>query len=343
MVQRILGVLVLQLLLVTTGCSSDSGDNSPELGKGEVKADYIVNLSRVDDFVIDGNNNVFLTGITNNESIFYPFRKIDVDGKMTTLRSLDYSNLSPARFAISKNNEILLVARGSNNDSDKIFRFENNFLDLNPFYTMKPISSPFAAKIKLSSICSNNDNTYFVFDMSNRQIKRVVNELNTDVFVAGSEKNEIKDGTGLNAGFSNVTKIISNNNILYLIDDFYESETSFSSNIRKLEYINNEWKVTTLVSTKNLYNNFIDIAFDSKNDLYVLTKGVGISKLNLQDNTLTVFKDELLKIWKDNSHYSFETKSIELIRIKGDDLYIQNSSNLFKISDFQSKFSALTK
>lgn len=346
MKKRILLVAALQLFLVLNSCSSDSGnDSAPEEIKGEIKADYISDVSFADDFILDANDNVFISGQTPNANVSYPFRKIDTDGKVTTLKPLDFVNFNSSKLSVSKEGEILLIAQNNDADSDKIFRFENNFSDLNPFYAMKPISSPSANKIRLISICNNNDNTYFVFDYNNRQMKRFLPELNTDVFIAGSEKNEIKDGTGLNAGFGGVTKIISQNNVLYLIDNLNTgaASTFVSSNIRKLEYVNNEWKVTTLISTANENGYYSDIAFDSNNSLYVLVRGKGIYKLNLQDNTLSLFKDGEIKIGTGNKHLVIDLQYAESLKIKNNDLYLFASYNLIKISDFQSKFNTASK
>lgn len=348
MKKRILLVAVLQLFMVLGSCSSDSGNDSTPVQeeiKGEIKADYITDVSYVDDFVIDGNNNVFVAGQISGQVSSYSLRKIDTEGKVTTLKSLDYINFNLSKLSISQEGEILLIARNSTENSDKIFRFENNFSELNPFYTMKPLSSPFASKIRLISICNNNDNTYFVYDSNNIQIKRFIPDLNGDVFVAGSGKNEIKDGTGLNAGFGYVTKMISQNNVLYVIDNMSTgvSPTFVSSNIRKLEYVNNEWKVSTLISTTNEAVYYSDIAFDSKNDLYVLVRGKGIYKLNLLDNSLVLFKDGEFNVGKGNAHSSLDYKDIDMMKIKGNDMYLAIRSFVIKISDFQTKFAAAEK
>lgn len=344
MKKRILLVVVCQLFLVLNGCSSDSGnDSAPEEIKGEIKADFIVS-SIASDFVVNNDNTVYQIGQgENTNGYFIGLKKIDSEGKETMLKTLDLANFTYSRLSLTNNGDLLLVAKG-NPDSDKILLFENNFSDLNPLYTMKPISSPLASKINLLSISNNIDNTYFVFDYNNGQMKRFVPELTTDVFVAGSGKNEIKDGIGLEASLGAVSKIISLNNLLYVIDNLYESGTGIykSSNIRKLEFANNEWKVTTLISTtsENIYN---DIALDSKNGLYVIVKGKGIYKLNLQDNTLSLFKDGEIKLGAGNKHVSIDLQYAELFKIKNNDLYIRTSWDLIKISDFQSKFASAEK
>lgn len=341
MKKKILVVAALQLFLMLGACSSDSGSDSttPEV-KGEIKADYVVDETSGKDFVIDNNNLVYRIGESGD---YAALKKIDLEGKVTTLvESTNLYNFLDSELVISNQNEILTLTINIS-DTDKIFRFENNFSEVNPFYTMKAVSSPFAKKARLTSICNNNDNTYFVFDYNAKQIKRILPALGTDVFVAGSEKNEITDGTGLSAGFSEITKIISNNNILYLIDNKYDAASNAYLNftIRKLEYVNNEWKVSTLIS--NTVNQYKDIAFDANNDLYVLVGSKGIFKLNLQDNSLVSFKEGDIKILNKKQHTSITLGSFNMMKIKGNDLYIASKGRLIKISDFQTKFANAAK
>ncbi|KQB40394.1 hypothetical protein [Flavobacterium aquidurense] len=338
MKKRILLVAVLQLFMVLGSCSSDSGDDSTSNSKKEIIVDYVANVSYTVDFVINDDNTAYQFGNSDAE-----LKKIDSEGKITSLNKFADLLSTGSKLSVSKSGEILLISPFNNGDYDKIYRFEKNFSELNPFYTMKAISSPFAAKIRLYSICNNNDNTYFVFDYGNKQIKRYLPELGSDVFVAGSEKNEIKDGTGLNAGFSTVSRIISQNNVLYLIDNLDQGNGAAISNssIRKLEYVNNEWKVTTLTSTAT--ETYIDIAFDSKNELYVLVKNKGISKLNLQNNTLSTFKEGQLEFKKENTFYGFPSASVKAMKIKGNTMYLASDNELVKISDFQTKFAATEK
>jgi len=353
MKKKILLAAVLQLFMVLGSCSSDSNsgdtvEDKEKLQEGEIKADFISPYS-VSDFVINTDNTVSFIGQSPNDKD-YPikFQKIDKDGNLTLLKGISSYNFLSTRLAVTPTGDFLLISYNHDTDTDKIFHFENNYTELNPFYTMKPISSPFASKIRLTAITENNDNTYFVFDYGNRQIKRFVAELSTDVFVAGSGKNAIVDGAGIDAGFGSVSKIISQNNVLYLIDNMSEgaASTFVSSNIRKLEYVNNQWKVSTLLSTTVNEDRFRDIVFDSKNDLLVL-KGKGIYKLNFSDNTLSLFKDGEIKVasFGKNSSYrlTVDFNYLESFKIKNDDLYLATSSNLIKISDFQSKFAAVKK
>lgn len=347
MKRRILAIALLQFFLVLNSCSGP--DSKPAIlpeEKGEIKADYITSFS-INDFVIGSDNKLYSIGQNQDEkgAIYISLKKTDLDGKEATLKNLDLGTYNLAKLALADNGDILMVSKGNDSpDQDKIMRFENNFSELNAFYAMKPISSPFASKINLFTICNNNDNTYFVFDINARNIKRVLPELKGDVFVAGSGKNEIKDGAGLDASFATITKIISLNSVLYLIDDLYDSSTGTYKNsaIRKLEYVNNEWNVKTLVSVTN-GDHFSDITFDTKNDLYVVNVGKGIFKLNLQDNSLSLFKDGDLKVRGSGKGVFSSFKYVQMLKFKGNDIYLLESGNVIKISDFQTKFAAAEK
>lgn len=346
MKKRILLVVVCQLFLVLNSCSSDDTKPAEEWTPEGIKADFIT-LVNVEDFVINNDGTVSFIGQTpNDKDYLIKLQKVDKDGNVTLLKGIDNYNFFSNKLAVTPAGDILLIAYTHQTDTDKIFRFENNFTELNPFYTMKPISSPYASIIKLTAICNNNDNSYFVYDYGNKQIKRFLSELKTDVFVAGSGKEGIVDGSGLDVSFGGVAKIISLNNVLYMIDNLYDSSTATykKSAIRKLEYENNQWKVTTLISESN-GQHYTDLAFDSKNDLYVSVWDKGIYKLNLIDNTLSLFIDqEEMKVWrqsvKDNVKSVVQDyidfKHIDGFKIKNNDLYILNSY-LIKISDFQSK------
>lgn len=129
----------------------------------------------------------------------------------------------------------------------------------------------------------------------------------------------------------------------YIIDDLYDlsTQTYKSSNIRKLEFANNQWKVTTILSTTT-EESFLDITFDSKNNFYVIVKGKGIYKLNLQDNSLSVFKEGEIKVRTTNYSITNSFENVRMIKFKENDMYLL-LGNLIKISDYESKFSAAGK
>jgi hypothetical protein len=332
MKKRILAVAIVQISMLLVGCSGDSSEPQQEMTPTGIKADFITTYNNIGDFVIDDNNSVY----TIDDKTF---RKIDLDGKETILKNLDDSNLR--KITLADNGNILLITAENFAETNKIYRFENNFTELNSFYTMKPISSPSASKIRLTSITKDDKNTYFVYDYNGKNMKRFLPDLATDVFVAGSGKEEVVDGAGLDAGFGSVIKMVFLNKAFYFID--IKNATSY---IRKLEYVNDKWVVTTLTSTSTPNEFYKDIAIDSNNDLYVLVWGKGICKLNLLNNTMSTFMDALnVGVWvkniKDNvntyDQKTLDFKHINGFKFKNNDLYIL-TNQLIKVSDYKKKF-----
>lgn len=339
MKKRILVVSALQLFMVLGSCSSDSGDNSnpapPVVIEGEIKVDYGVNVSRSVGygFVVNNDNTVFFTE-QYQQSGQYKIRlgKIDETGKVTSLSDLDTSKFFNNELCNTPSGDIVLFTYDSNY-GNLLYRFENNYTSLSPFYTMKP-NGPFGGTVRLSSICNASTPTtesYFVFDYGIKSIKRiVVGSVNNDILVAGSQKQEIKDGVGLDASFFGISQMIWKNDILYVIDRDYGKV----STVRKMEQTVEGWKVTTLASTTtDIYEN---IGVDSQNNLYVLLKGKGIYKLDPLNNTLSVYKDGLIKIDKPYRE-GINLKELNFMNIKNDDLYIGNIGTLRKISNFRTK------
>lgn len=343
MPKRILLLAICQLFLLFSSCSEDVKPKEEWIPEGTEVG--FITPTRADDFVVKNDGTVFFIGQTPNEKDFpIKLQKVDKDGKISLLKGINNYDFLYNKLAITAAGDVLLVAYTHQNNTDKIFRFENNFTELNPYYTMKPINSPNANKIRLAAICNNNDNSFFVYDYNNKQMKRFLPELETDVFVAGSGNEGIVDGLGLGVSFGDVKKIISLNNVLYIIDNLYDSSTATykRSAIRKIVYENNQWKVTTLISVSD-GQHYTDISFDSKNDLYVSVWNKGIYKLNQNDNSLTVFVDkEEMKIWNKTVDNKIDTQSfinfkqIDGFKFVDKDLYISNNS-LIKILDYQSK------
>lgn len=338
MKKRILTIVALQLFLILNSCSSSDKEPVYIVDNEEIETDFIAKNSG--DFVITTDDLVY--NVSSKPEYVNPFiEQIDAEGKTTVLKTLDFTI---PKLVLSQSGELLLISPNKTNDSDKIFRFENNFQQLNPFYVMQAESSPFAKLARLGIICNANDGSYFVFDYTSNNIKRVIPELGTDVFIAGSGKREIKDGDGLEAGFGGITKILFHKNIFYLIDNDYKNNTTSDeiSYIRKLEFLNNKWTVTTLISTPGV-NVYKDLAFDANNNLHVVVSEKGIYKLNLQNNDLSLYKDGKVKMRKDNRHYYTNFKTVIGLKFKGNVMYLATYDLLIKISDYQSKFDALGK
>jgi hypothetical protein len=336
MKNKILVVLLVQGMFLFNGCSSDSGDNSvtdPEVIEGEIKVDYAVgvNTYTMEGFVVNDDNTVFFTEFVN-DSGKTQLGKIDVAGKVTVLSNLDNFKFLNNELCNTLSGGIVLITYNSDY-GNLLYRFENNYTTLSPFYTMKP-NGPVGGTVQVGSICNASTSTaesYFVFDYGIKSIKRIViGSVNTDVLIAGSQKQEIKDGVGLDAGFFSISQMICKNEILYFIDRDYGKVFT----VRKMEQTAAGWKVTTLVSTTTeIYQN---IGIDSQNNLYVLLKGKGIYKLDPLTNTLSVYKEGIIKVDKPNRE-GINLKDADFMYIKNDDLYIGGIGNLRKISNFRTK------
>jgi hypothetical protein len=335
MKKRIALLTVLQVALLFNSCSSDSGDDSiiaPEVIEGEIKVDYGVSLETfgMGGFVVNEDNTVFFTA---KQGIEIRLGKVDVTGKITMLSDLDTSKFYDNEISNTASGEIVLFTYNSNY-GNLLYRFENNFKSLTPFYTMKP-NGPFGGAVRLSSICNAstpNTESYFVFDNGIKSIKRImVGSVNNDILIAGTQKQEIKDGVGLDAGFFSISQMIWKNEILYFMDRDY-GKMVFT--VRKMEQTAAGWKVTTLVSTTTDQYEYIGI--DSQNNLYVLLKGKGIYQLDPLKNTLSVYKDGVIKIDKPYRQ-SINLKEAYFMNIKNDDLYIGGMGSLRKISNFRTK------
>ncbi len=347
MKNKIVLATAVQLFMIFGSCSSNSESvpaTSP-LEEGTIKADYIAHDISVDDFVVNNDNSIFIVGQGQiGDQGVIKLEKIDENGTVKISEKINNIDFFSNILSTTTTGDLLILSYTNYNDSDNIYHFENNYTELKPFYAMKPISSPFASKIRLTAICNNQDKTYFVYDYNNAQIKRVLPELNSDTFVAGTGKKEITDGIGMLASFANVSKIISLNKELYVIDEVYDSSVGIAKNstVRKLSYANNEWTVKTLLSTTN-GDRYQDIAFDANNNLYLVVSGKGIYKLNLLDNTLSVYKDGDLKISSKDLIMDGSFKQVTAVKFKDKDIYLKTSHEVIKLSNYQEKFDAANK
>jgi hypothetical protein len=182
----------------------------------------------------------------------------------------------------------------------------------------------------IAVVSKYSENSIVVFDRSTQTLEFYLPQDNLESVIAGSGNASITDGVGTNASFKDVSKIVCRDNKIYLIDDY--------RNLRKVEYINNEYKVTTLIS--NYSDNIDDLAVDQDGELFALVNGQGIMKLNSVTNKLDVFKGGYnLTITPDKSYESSISweNGVFKMYIKNSDLYLVNGLRIVKISDFKSK------
>ncbi|MCC9019957.1 hypothetical protein [Flavobacterium lipolyticum] len=330
MKEKIIRLMIL--LVVLTSCSNNENDqNIP----GELIADYITDSeipTEIDGFVVDNNNIVYIAG---RGAVLANLYTIDRNGKVAVLKTFHDLRFFYNRLTKNEKNEILITTN-DHEVGNMIYNFTNNYKSVASYYTMKPLGVTNSKPIILNAICNYTNDSYIVFDTGSLTIKEVNPLLSKETLIAGSGKDEVKDGIGADASFKDVSQIIIRNNIIYVID---RGDNNYLGNsIRKIENTVNGWKVTTLATSRSyFFSGFKNISFDNQNNLYVLVDQEGIFKFNFNNNTLNLYKKDELKIRAYKTHSSINFKYLRFMEIKNDDLYLQEGSYFVKISNFQSQ------
>lgn len=179
--------------MIFSSCSKENEVNDIVTNEvpGEIKVDYIVDAGTYINGLIVNDNIAYVSGQYNvSNKVTLKLNKIDPLGNVTTLKEFADGEIFTEELTNNKAGEVLGIS-SSPAYGNKIYHFEKNYSEINPFYTMKPVSSTFAKLINLKAICNDGKDSYFVFDSSTLSMKRVVPDLNTDILIAGSEKKEI--------------------------------------------------------------------------------------------------------------------------------------------------------
>ena len=166
------------------------------------------------------------------------------------------------------------------------------------------------------------------FDFYSKTIKRYFHNLGTIVDVMGSGRDEISDGTGINASFRGIFQMAVFGKDIYVIDG--------KNSIRKIEPEGTSFKVTTLL--KNYPETINDLAIDDDGVIYVVAHNQGILKFNPTTNKLEDYlsgKYIELKTPKSGLGYIDVNFDVDVISIKGKDMYLAFSRTLIKIANFK--------
>ncbi|PKV51072.1 hypothetical protein ATE84_3141 [Aquimarina sp. MAR_2010_214] len=318
-------VFIISISIFSCG-SDDSESNIPN--DDSILADYIANIGSIKDFSINANNEIYYIHTGNSDGgVNLSIRKMSNTGDITVLDELDFSLFGNEMGITNSGDENIYYVTDSHNEGNKVHIYSVNSSSSST-YSMTPISSPFVGPIRMSAIENFGDETYITFDYSALGLRRYFPNLETDMIIAGSGDSSITDGTGLNASFKFVTKILSTNEIIYVIDD--------SNNLRKIEKTGNEFNVTTVIS--DYTNSFNDIAVDKNGNILVLVDNKGIYKLNISNNSLEEYLTGEIKL-KDSNNGSYGTEwgGVDKFLIKKNDIFLYSSQKFIKISDFETK------
>ena len=188
--------------------------------------------------------------------------------------------------------------------------------------------SYFGGREGILALTRYNSNEFMFFDFYSKTIKRYFHNLGTIVDVMGSGRDEISDGTGINASFRGIFQMAVFGKDIYVIDG--------KKSIRKIEPEGTSFKVTTLL--KNYSGTINDLAIDDDGVIYVVARNQGILKFNPTTNKLEDYlsgKYIELKTPKSGLGYNDVDFDIDVISIKGKDMYLAFSTTLIKIANFK--------
>ena len=188
--------------------------------------------------------------------------------------------------------------------------------------------SYFEGREGILALTRYNSNEFMFFDFVSKTIKRYFHNLGTIVDVMGSGRDEISDGTGINASFRGIFQMTVFGKDIYVIDG--------ENSIRKIEPEGTSFKVTTLL--RNYPETIKDLATDDNGVIYVVAHNQGILKFNATTNQLEDYlsgKYIEMKTPKSGLGYNDVIFNVDAISIKGKDMYLAYSTTLIKIANFK--------
>ena len=188
--------------------------------------------------------------------------------------------------------------------------------------------SYFEGREGILALTRYNSNEFMFFDFYSKTIKRYFHNLGTIVDVMGSGRDEISDGTGINASFRGIFQMTVFGKDIYVIDG--------ENSIRKIEPEGTSFKVTTLL--RNYPETIKDLATDDNGVIYVVADNQGILKFNPTTNQLEDYlsgKYIEMKTPKSGLGYNDVIFNVDAISIKGKDMYLAYSTTLIKIANFK--------
>ena len=188
--------------------------------------------------------------------------------------------------------------------------------------------SYFEGREGILALTRYNSNEFMFFDFVSKTIKRYFHNLGTIVDVMGSGRDEISDGTGINASFRGIFQMAVFGKDIYVIDG--------KNSIRKIEPEGTSFKVTTLL--RNYPETIKDLATDDNGVIYVVADNQGILKFNPTTNQLEDYlsgKYIEMKTPKSGLGYNDVIFNVDAISIKGKDMYLAYSTTLIKIANFK--------
>lgn len=309
--------LVFSFAFIVSSCSSENNNN--EITNG-VATQFVYRCGEgkeIKDFSIDANQNTFVIERSNQ---FDNVNKIDFQGNSQVLFAYNnYNSISPKLETVGSN---LFYINGQSYPDTKLYKIENN--TINPIHTFDNdlLPSPNA----IYQIGSFQNKVAF-FDESCRKLKAYDISTASETFIAGSGEYTQTDGSGTEASFININKIISKNDAIYLLDNQFK--------IRKVIPSTAGFTVSTVINHNTAID---DVAIDSDNSVFVLVRFVGLYKFVSGYSDFFPYKTGIttLKTPDNRSSFTLDWSKVSNIKIVNANLYlIYENTQLICIPDFR--------
>ena len=333
--------IVILLIAITSYISCKKEENHQnKYGEDAIIAEYAIPLGFCKDFLVkDGEVYTLYSGDRYGD--FDPsIKKINKKGEVTILSRIEHLFFNNMGMALSPQNDSIYLV------TDPPFSVGRNVYAL-PFNSNREKEYTTPSEM-LTDIRQFDENKYIL--VGDRQSRLLLFDAKTKscTYIAGTApiRGGIKDGKGNEASFNRIDKIVIINKVIYVVDT--------DKNLRKIVYdaASDSYNVTTLIA--NFPQNLKDIFSDEDNNLLVLSDKV--YKFDPTNNTLLQYfiddtKEEIttegrtlitnllrVKLSQPNSYTQINWSSVNRIFIDKNDLYIDNTFNFFKFSNYKKIF-----
>ncbi len=323
--------VLLSTTFIATSCSSDSNDTEPV--DTSIQADYVAKIGSTKDITINNNGEVKYIGMEETSDFYeLSLKTVDIEGNVRKLTTLDFNTYYANNMGVAADDSgNILFVNDFNTSGKNINQYSPSSNSISS-YTVKHLSSAPINNARMNVIRKFDNNSYIVFDYSTFSIRRYMPNLATDVQIVGSGTSGTTDGVGINGSFSGVSDIaVHDNSLAYVIDQWGKS-------LRKIELVNGQYKITTLVTSAN--EEYRDISTDDQGNLLVLLSNKGIFKFSKTSGALEPYLTGELKVsTKKPSDYGIKTnwESVSLFFVKNADIYVKYGESLIKISNYKAK------
>lgn len=346
---KLIKIIFLSFCLSIFSC--DSKNNEPLLNQG-IKPDFFIELNHVHDMVGGIDNSLYAlelaTEFSDNGAQSNPIyiKKISKNGTVIIINEM----LPFRSFTTTDDGGITIAPEGTpvcvSDNSNIIYHFNQTLEELYETEVTSLVPDDIA---KFDIIEAYNNDSFLVYDSNAAVLRSFDYDIKTSSFELGNPGNKIiQDGVGSEVSFSDVSKILVNNDIIYIVDNYRF--------VRKITNTTEGYKVETIANTNQL-GRITDFTLDKTNDEFVVsinqetgfTGRAGLYTLNIDGgDTFNLLAESTisLDLTELDSDFDFSGVKefglgfwgqIDHIYIDGNDIYFEQFDFIIKISDFRNK------